>query len=215
MDDYPANSYNKISKEAKAAKEVAKEETPEKPKVEKVVQGEVVRRKPPLRKRIAQTFGGEDLKDVWTYILLDVLIPAAKDAIVDAGSQGLERAIFGEVSGRSRVSRKSSGYTPYNKVTGISPRREEPRSLSRRARANHNFDEIVLATRPEAEDVLERLYDLISKFEVVTVADLYAAVGVDTNFVDDKWGWTDLRGAGAVRVRNGYLLDLPRPEPID
>lgn len=214
MDDYPGNSYNKIAKTAKAPKE----ETPEKPKVEKVVQGEVVRRKKPLRKRIAQTFGGEDLKDVWQYVLMDVLLPAAKDMIVDAGSQGLERAIFGEVSGRSRVSgRRSPGYTPYNKMTGIGGRsnRDEPRALSRRARTTHDFDEIVLATRPEAEDVLERLYDLISKYEVVTVADLYASVGIETTFVDDKWGWTDLRGAGAIHIKGGYLLDLPRPEPLD
>ena len=87
--------------------------------------------------------------------------------------------------------------------------------MSRRAKATHNFDEIILATRHEAEEVIDRLFDLISRYETATVADLYELVGEDRSYTDDKWGWTDIRGAGVQRVRNGYLLNLPRPEPLD
>jgi hypothetical protein len=72
-----------------------------------------------------------------------------------------------------------------------------------------------LATRVEAEEVIDRLFDVVSRYETATVADLYEMVGVTGNYTDDKWGWTDLRGASVQRVRNGYLLDLPRPEPLD
>ena len=87
--------------------------------------------------------------------------------------------------------------------------------MSRRARASHDFDEIILASRVEAEEVIDRLFDLVSRYESATVADLYEMVGVTGNFTDDKWGWTNIRGAGVTRVRNGFLLDLPRPEPLD
>jgi len=87
--------------------------------------------------------------------------------------------------------------------------------MSRRGRASHDFDEIILATRVEGEEVIERLFDLVSRYEAATVADLYELVGVSGNYTDDKWGWTDVRGSGVTRVRNGYLLDLPKPEPID
>ncbi len=196
----------------------------EKKKVEQVVQTEVVRRKKPLGKRFIETFVGGDAKSVWGFVALDVLIPAAKDAIADAVSQGVERMIFGEARSTSRRTGRRPGepYISYNRYSSSSSRRsltprEEPRrpELSRRARASHDFDEIILATRVEADEVVERLYDLVSKYEVATVADLYDLVGITGNYTDDKWGWYDLRGAGVTRVRHGYLLDLPRPEPVD
>jgi len=40
-------------------------------------------------------------------------------------------------------------------------------------------------------------------------------VGLAATHTDNKWGWTDLSGAGVSRIRGGYLLDLPEPEPLD
>jgi hypothetical protein len=79
----------------------------------------------------------------------------------------------------------------------------------------HDFNEIILATRVEAEEVLDRLFDILNKYQTVSVSDLYELVGITANFTDEKWGWTELRGSQVAKVRNGYLLDLPRPEPLD
>jgi hypothetical protein len=87
--------------------------------------------------------------------------------------------------------------------------------MSRQARARHDFDEIVLESRTEAEEVIDRLFDLVSRYESATVADLYELVGLASSHTDHKWGWTDLRGAGVSRVRGGYLLDLPDPHPLN
>jgi hypothetical protein len=87
--------------------------------------------------------------------------------------------------------------------------------MSQRGRAKHDFDEIVLDQRAEAEEVIDRLYDVVSRYEQATVADLYDLVGLSSTHTDHKWGWTDLRGAGVSRIRDGYLLDLPDPEPLD
>jgi uncharacterized protein YerC len=87
--------------------------------------------------------------------------------------------------------------------------------MSRQARATHNFDEVILPTRREAEEVLDFLHDLLTRYETVSVSDLYELVGETGNFTDEKWGWTDLAGASVSRVRDGYLLNLPRPVPID
>jgi hypothetical protein len=87
--------------------------------------------------------------------------------------------------------------------------------MSRQGRARHDFDEIVLDERSEAEEVLDRLFDVVNKYESATVADLYDLVGLPSTHADYKWGWTDLRGAGVSRIRDGYLLDLPDPEIID
>lgn len=215
--EFPSNRHKdrEVLNKPKAAPE-------EKKKIDPIVQSEVVRRKKPLGKRFVETFVGGDSKGVWEYVAFDVLIPAAKDTIADAVSQGVERMIFGDARSTSRRHgrRPSEGpYISYNRYSSSrhkDPRDERPRpQMSRRARASHDFDEIILATRVEADEVLERMYDLVSKYESATVADLYDLVGVSGNYTDDKWGWVDLRGAGITRVRNGYLLDLPQPEPLD
>ena len=218
MEEFPSNSH--LPKTAAPKPEKAAQ--PEPKKIEKVTEGEVVRRKKPLGRRLKETFVGGDAKSVWGYVMLDVLIPAAKDMISDAGSQFLERMLFGESRSHSRrsSSRPSgiNGYVSYNRYAQSTPyRREDPREyqMSRRARATHDFDEIILATRQEADMVIERLGDLIEKYGTASVADLYELVGVSGNYTDDKWGWTTIRGANPIRTRSGYLLDLPQPEPLN
>lgn len=216
MDNFPGNS-RRTTRVTNAAEPAEKPEETKK-KIDKVVEGDVVRRKKPLGKRFVETFIGGDTKGVANYIVMDVLLPAAKDTIADAFSQGIERMLFGEVRSTSRRTgnRPGQGYTSYNRFSSSSSsRREDSRTVSRQARARHDFDEIILATRVEAEEVIERLFDLVSNYDSATVADLYELVGLSGNYTDNNWGWTDIRGAGVTRVRSGYLLDLPRPEPLD
>lgn len=217
--NYPANT-----RKAKVAKDPVEDkvEPAEKKKIEPVVSGKVIQRKKPLSKKIAETFTGDDAKSVGEYILFDVCIPAAKAMIADATSQGAERLLFGEVRSSRRTANTSyrPGYTSYDKVRTPGPRafeteRSSRPDLSRRARASHDFSEIVLADRGEAEMVLDNMGNILDSYGLVTVSDLYDLVEITGNFTDDKWGWTDLRSAQVQRVREGYLLDLPKPEPID
>jgi hypothetical protein len=218
VDEFPSNSHK-----AREPKLVVPPKTEEK-RAERVVEGEVVRRKKPLGKRFTETFFSGDARGVFSYILVDVLLPAAKDTIADAFSTGIERMLFGEVRSASRRTGSrpsgSGGFVSYNRYSSPNqnaPRREDPRNtgISQRARASHDFDEIILATRAEAEEVIGRLFDIVARYETATVADLYELVGEEAKFTDDKWGWTDVRGSGVTRVRNGYLLELPRPEPLN
>lgn len=193
----------------------------EKEKITKVTTGEVVTRKKPLGKRFRETFFQADAKNVGSFVFLDVFIPATKNLIEDIIIQGVERTLHGELRSRSSGTRGAlfdNAHIAYNRMSGSSSRqrREEPRGLSRQGRSSHNFDEILLASRAEGVEVVRRLDDLIQRYDVVSVADLYAIVGVEGTFIDEKWGWTDLRDADIVRTRGGaYLLDLPRPEPIN
>lgn len=186
-------------------------------KVERITSSEPIRRKKPLGKQFKETFFGGDAKTAMRYVVFGVLIPAAKDAIVDAGSSGIERLVFGE-SRRKKNPPPSgpTGYVSYNRYA-MGTRNTQPpsRIMSNRARSQHDFDEIVLSSRPEAEEVIDRLFDLTSRYGSASVADLYELVGLSSNHTDHKWGWEDVRGSGVARVRDGYLLDLPEPKPLD
>ena len=193
---------------------------PEK-KVEKVIEGQVIRRKKPLGKRFSEFFfGSGEHGSVIEYVLIDILIPAAKDAIADSVTQGIEWRLFGSSHNRGRGSgRGRGGYTNYGRYSRNERRdprdREDKPRMSRRARERFDFDEIILPTRREAQEILEQLFYILEKFEEVTVEDLYKLAGEPVEWTDDKWGWTDLGGARVQRISHGYLLDLPRPEPLD
>lgn len=204
MDQYPPNSQ-------RAAGSARKPE-----EFEQVTTSEVIRKKKSIWKQFRHTFIGGDAKTAVNYVFLTVLLPAFKDMLVDAGAQGMEKLVYGDSSRRPRRGPTSSygqlGHVAYNRMSQAT----QPRTMSPRARQTHDFDEIVLASRVEATDVLDQMIEIVSKFEVVTVSDLYSLTGLTGTHVDNKWGWTDLRGATVRRLRNeGYLLDLPVPEYLN
>jgi hypothetical protein len=204
--EYPPNSFS--SKKAPEPKEK---------NIERVTRSEPIRRKKSLGRKFKDVFFGGDAKSAGRYVVYSVLIPEAKNLIIESVREGIEKLVRGD-SYRRRNSPYSSprGYFSYDKVpTRQDTRQEPPRPLSARARSRHDFDEIVLQSRPEAEEVIERMFDIVGRYDTATVADLYDLVGVRSSHVDHKWGWSDMRGAGVVRVRDGYLLELPDVQPME
>lgn len=177
---------------------------PEK-KVEKIVKGTVKSKKKNGIDRLKDNFISEDAANIKTYVVMDVLIPAVKKAICDIVKNGVDMILYGE-SGRSN--RRPSEYVSYD-------RRYLDRGDSRfykadRARIGYSYDDIILETRGEAEDVLARMDELIELYGMVSVADLYDLVGITGNYTDNKYGWTNIRNAEPVHVRDGYMLRLPK-----
>ena len=81
--------------------------------------------------------------------------------------------------------------------------------------SRYSYDTITLDTRGEAEEVLARMDEIIDTYKMVRVADFYDLVGVTGNYTDNKYGWTNIRNAEVIRVRDGYRIKLPRALPID
>ena len=198
MEDYKPNSHR--SKE--------EQNLPEK-KIEPVVKGKVTTKKNNVRK-LTNTFVTEDIQNVKSYVLMDVLVPAIKKAISDIVTNGIDMLLYGE-TGRSRRKTNASVVSYRNYYDS----RREERYSSSRTRTGYSYDDVVLETRGEAEDVLSRMDELIDTYGVVSVADLYDLVGISCNYTDNKYGWTNLRNAEPVRVRDGYMLRLPKPGPIN
>ena len=59
------------------------------------------------------------------------------------------------------------------------------------------------------------LNEALDTYQSVSVADLYSAVGITADWVDNKVGWTDLRMARIRKTIDGYVLDMPRPVSIE
>lgn len=210
--DYPGNS-----------KKARQEPAAEKEKVTKIVTGQVIKKKPGLMAKLFGNSVSEDSGTISEFVVTEVLLPAAKNMIsetvsmmLDAMREGVERTIFGD-SRSSRSSGRRTTYTSYNTRYGGRTRPEDRDGrpvMSRQQRAQHDFGEIILANRGDAEEVLDRLRDLVAEYDVATVNDFYDLVGLTGEFTDDKWGWTDLRDARVQPVRGGYVLRMPRTRPI-
>ena len=191
-------------------------------KIESVVSAEAIARKRSLGKRLKDVFIGGDSRSVLHYVIMDVLVPQAKDMITEAASQGFERLIYGESRPNRRMGpRPGSGPSPTNytryAVRGNNPigRFERESRQPTASVRTQEIDDILLATRVEADTVLEHMYDLLKEYETVSVADLRSLVGWSSSHIDLKWGWTDLHGSGIQRVRDGYVLNLPRPQSLE
>lgn len=200
INDYKSNSFK--SKEEQA------EQTNQK-KFEKVVQGTAKTKQKSGVDRLANSLISEDVKDVKSYIFMDILIPSIKKVIVDIVSDGIEMIMYGK-SGRNRKGSTASkiSYRSYY------DRRENDRPATPRAISRYDYDDIVLDNRGEAEDVLSRMIEAVEEYGVVSVADLYDLVGMQHNFTDNKYGWTSLRTASVERTRDGYWIKLPKAQPV-
>lgn len=203
MDNYKPNSHK--------SKEEQKESTSEK-KIEKVISGSVKSKKKNEIQKFADVFISEDVNNVKSYIVLDVLVPAIKKAISDIVTNGIDMILYGE-SGRTKKNSTSSkiSYRSYYEKENDQKRSYNSTSV----KSGYSYDDIILDNRGEAEDVLARMDELVATYGIVSVADLYDLVGVTGNYTDNKYGWTDVRSAAVVRTRDGYLIKLPKVLPLN
>lgn len=188
----------------------SKEEQKEERKIEKVITGPVRTKKKTGFDKIKNEFISEDAKNIKSYVFGEVLIPAIKKAISDIVTDGIDILLYGESRGRSR--RSAVDKISYRSYYDGYPQPRDSRSLSY---SPYTYDDIILSTRGEAEEVLMRMDELMETYKLVRVADLYDLVGISGNYTDNKYGWTNIRNAEIVRVRDGYMIKMPRAIPID
>ena len=201
-EEYKSNSHR--SKEDKT------EALTDRKKVEKVVHGRVRTKPKSGVSKITDIFISEDAANVKSYIVMDVLVPAVKKAISDIVRDGIDMILYGESKGRKSSS--ASGYVSYRDYSRSDDR---DRFRDSRSRSSYAHDDIVLDSRGEAEEVLTRMDELIDTYGNVSVADLYDLVGKSSEYTDNKYGWTNIRNAEPIRVRDGYMLKLPKALPIN
>ena len=168
-----------------------------------------VKKKTDLHK-FAELFIAEDVSNVKNYILVDVLIPAFKKAIADIISGGINMLLYGDSVGKKSTGSKISYASYYTKQESAST------SSSRFDSSGSNYDEIIFETRGEAESVLSAMDEIINTYGVVSIGDYYDLANISTsNYTINKYGWTNIRTAQVIRVRDGYLIKLPKAIPLN
>ena len=202
MENYKPNSRTSKSQE---------KEEPKKEKIEKIVKGTVKTKK---KNGFFGMFLAGSLTDLKEYVLEDVLIPAVKNAVEDVVTNGISMMLNGETSSRRKKSSPSSRVSYRSYYDRDDRDRDRDRDRGRRT-SGYAYDDIILETRAEALEIISRMEELIDVYGMASVADLYDLVGISGVHTDNKYGWTDIRSADTQRIREGYLLKMPRAIPLN
>lgn len=208
--DYNPNSNRFLTKD-----KPTEEENLGKKKVDKVVSGSVKTKKKSSLSKFADTFIEEDKNTVVGYLLSEVLIPSFKKMVSDTIKTGIDKMLYGDAeASRSNSPASKISYSKYYNDKSSYSRSSSTAPVANR-RDTYEYNNIVLETRGDAEAVLMGMDDIIAKYEIVSVADLYDLVGIAGSYTDYKYGWTDIRSARIERVRDGYVIRMPKALPLD
>lgn len=201
---FPPNDYTSIKPRAQDIPSGDKKKDEIKP----VARGKT--KKKTFGERIAENFLATDREEIKEHLLFDWLIPGIKNAVEDI----IHMLLYGEATdprirrkrGESRVER-----VPYNSIYDGKRRRDDEYIPRKRNRS----PELIFDTRQDAEEVLSTLFEYVDDYGVATMKDLYSLADMPTDHTMYKWGWYDLREATVVKVREGFLLKMPKAEPIE
>lgn len=190
-----------------------KEELRERKKLEAVVSEAPKPKKKTLWDKVKEQFINEDRNSIGEYLILDVIVPAIKKTLQETVNNGVDMLLYGETTGR----RNSN--LPANRVSyrNYYDNRANDRYSAPRPSA-YGYEEIVFASRGDAEAVKYRMQEIIDQYQVVRVADYLELSDRPSGYTDNNYGWTtdqwyDVR---IIRDRSGgYFLDLPRPVALD
>lgn len=181
----------------------------------KVIAKAKVQKKSALKEAL-RTFFAQDLPEIAEHLVVDVAIPAAKNAITDMVTQGIQQLLYGEVDPRRRP---TSGYTSYSSASRNDRGRAYYRSRDIERRDTRqpkptNVEDLVFDTRGDAVDVVEFIAEQIEEYGQVSVADLMSSVGIQPRYTDERWGWTTTDAFEIRQIREGWLVSADRPEPL-
>lgn len=228
--EYPSNSHTSKLRPsvpaapAKGSVSAKPEQSEDRPKVEKAIEGTATVKRKSVGSRFKTIFTGVSLKDMLDDAVDQAIIPGIKGMLFDAGERMLDRVFGSGTGGGGRSSNAAArsmvtnvAHVAYNKFTAPTvaarPNAVQPQqAMSRRAQAVFDFEEIEFQTRQDASIILNLMYDHLENYGSVSVAEFYGWADVKGNFTDQKYGWRSLEGAGPTRTRSGmYVLNLPDP----
>lgn len=174
-----------------------------------------------IPKKISNTFFKNDINDVKSYIVTDVLIPAAKNLIFSTISNSLSMLMFGEVRNNplTGFTRQSDGVGRISRTSYSKFYDQRETIRDERITRGYEYDELSYNTREEADTVLAEMDDALYRYGVVSIFDMYDFSHLTAPFTYQDYGWTNLRSAKVIDFvdEDGYVryaIDLPRVIPI-
>lgn len=214
LEDIKPNSYK--------SKEIKPQNKKEAPSTTKAIvsKSAVVSTKKSIGQKFKEAFIAEDMADIKSWLIQDILIPGVKNTILDTLSM-----IFFKNGGGNR---RSSSYNFYRYGQNSSAsyasyyngqRHSAQQNARNQSYTSHNtkvdYRDITLVRRDDAQKVVDEMRYRINEFGSVSIAAMLDLMEITSDFNDNNWGWTNPNSIGIRPVPNGWLIDVSEAEPLD
>lgn len=154
-------------------------------------------------------------QDLKGFLINDILVPHIKDTISESVSRGIDMLLYNDAKPRStsvkQASRSGFGtaYVSYNNPS----RSTRTRYIeSDGGETTMEAGYLTWETRRKAEDIKNKMLDILEEYEVVPLATFYQLADWKTEPNDFEFGWYNLSTIEVVRTRTGrYRIELPKP----
>lgn len=228
--DYSNSHKSKEEAATSPGTEAPKEKT--KPKVERIVEGEVIVQKRGIGWKAKDFVNELDAKGVASYVWHELAIPRIKNGFFDLIVGGAARTIFKQgrpVSYQAyqqyqAQQQHNANRTTYNTMSndprlpqGVprDPRLAPPVETGPRMSVHRDLGLYIVPTKEDADRVLAAMADILNEGYFVTVLDLNEMTGRPTEeWTNQRFGWTHIAGATSRQIREGWLLELPPVEVL-
>lgn len=78
------------------------------------------------------------------------------------------------------------------------------------------IDTIIFDSKSDAEEVLEQMNDLISRYGYVSVSDFYELCGLSSRYTDNMYGWDNISNAKIMDLSTkDFCVQLPNAKKIE
>lgn len=168
------------------------------------------------KKKTFGKFFAADAKTVGAHVVESILIPSLQKLLSDSVKGAVDWFIYGSkgksspTSGPGTVS-YSRYYQQSSPIYGGGYVQPAPATRP----GLYSVNEFKFEERGDAEAVLMRMNEALSRYGMVSVADFYDMIGQRCSFTDQKYGWYDLRPASVVRFDDGFGIQFPKAQPIE
>lgn len=185
-----------------------KDDTSKYPPIEKIEGANATVNKPSPWKKFMNSFFQRDIKSVSGEFVDTWLIPQLQYLVVDGVNSILESifGIRGTIPGSSIkvISSKKTNYNAISTNKATAANRVSNKDI-------YEIPEIIVPDRATAEQALYRCREYLREYEAVPVDRLLDCLDISGDFVDTKYGWTNLDGAMVKHTRDGWVFVLPEP----
>lgn len=180
------------------------------------MQGSVGSKKTNFFTNLVDKFIISDGKSVRYNVINDVVIPGAKDLLAKAGKTALDMILFGGTRSDSRDNNYTRIRDYSRRETNSSSDRTNDIIRNRNISGYRKACDTSFDFKPDAEDALEAIQNLLRDYGYATIADFLTTVdrGNDISFTDNDYGWKGIHALDEASIIRGngdkYYILFPK-----
>ena len=171
-----------------------------------------------FKQKVRDAFIAEEVHDIKSYVVFDVIIPAIKTTFRNLIVNSLDISLFGKVSKGGQGGKTGGGsYISYDRAYRSERDQPPTRSNNQNAIDVREIDRVWFETREDAEEQIRVIRDIYDYNEgVLSVAEFLDAAQLKATPIHTKWGWIDISNVSAEPYPDGsgWYVNLPKPRPL-